>query len=59
MSRWWYYTLYRCPECGEPWEEYDPRGTNYDSGYSGPVPTQTKLCYECADAYGDSEDVAV
>lgn len=48
MARdWWYWTTYRCPECGVMWDEYDVRGANYDSGYSGPVPTQPMLCAEC------------
>jgi hypothetical protein len=48
MARWWYYTLYKCPECGRTWETYDPTGGNYDSGPSGPV-THVEECEDCFD----------
>ena len=49
MSRWWFWTQYKCRECGAKWDEFDPRGGNYDSGFSGPVPVQDGICEECSE----------
>jgi len=50
MSTWWYVTLFKCPDCGATWEEYDHTGGNYDSGHSGPR-TVSARCEECLDTH--------
>jgi hypothetical protein len=46
MAKWWYVTLFRCPDCNTTWEEYDHTGSNYDSGCSGPRVVEER-CEEC------------
>lgn len=48
MSNWWYYTIYRCPDCGKTREEYDATAPNYDSGLSS-SPVIDEFCDECFD----------
>lgn len=44
MSTFWYWTFFRCPDCGAAWKEYDARGSNYDGGAQRTV---SERCQEC------------
>ena len=46
MSKWWYITIYRCPDCKAEYERYDHTAPWYDSGLST-CPVIEEFCAEC------------
>jgi hypothetical protein len=46
MSRWWYYTIHKCPDCGRTYEEYDGTAPWCNSGLSS-CPTVKEFCDDC------------
>ncbi len=56
MSRWWYYTIYKCPDCGAKREEYDHTAPWCDSGLSS-CPVIEQWCEECAAARRAIDDL--
>lgn len=50
MAKWWYWTVYRCPDCGATRDEYDASAPWCDSGLSS-CPIIDELCDECWEAH--------
>lgn len=55
MSKWWYYTIYKCPDCGRERETYDAHAPWYDSGVSS-SPVIEEFCDECFDERVKAEE---
>ena len=46
MPAWYYYTIYKCPDCGATYEQYDHTAPWCDSGLTSP-PVIEQRCDEC------------